>query len=89
MPKADRRLRSETVSMTLEVPTEAGSEPARHMLDVSLAFDGDTNSLREVVFVTRGKIGSGMDMLLHDLGIKLSRAIQRRDPDTGQEAQST
>ena len=86
MAKAGRRLRSETVSMTLEVPTEAGSEPARHPLDVSLAYDGDTDMLREVVFVTRGKIGSGMDMLLHDLGIKLSRAIQRRDPDTGREA---
>ena len=72
-----RRLRSETVAMILE---HAG---AQHPLDVSLAYDAD-GALREIVFVGRGKIGQGLDLLLHDLGIKLSRAIQGRNPDTGQ-----
>jgi hypothetical protein len=39
--------------------------------------------LREINFVGRGKIGHGVDAMLHELGIKLSRAIQGRNPDTG------
>ncbi len=38
----------------------------------------------EVVFVSRGKIGQGMDLLLSNLGIAISRAIQGRDPNTGE-----
>lgn len=71
-----RRLRSETVTLTLDVGE------GHHVLDVSLAYDR-FGALREMVFVGRGKIGQGLDLLLHDLGIKLSRAIQGRDPDTG------
>jgi hypothetical protein len=69
-----RRLPSETHRLTLE----------GHTFDVSLAYDPeDGYRLREVVFVGRGKIGHGLDLLLHDLGIKLSRVIQGRNPDTG------
>ena len=71
-----RRLMSETYSLTLELPK------GNHFLDVCLAYDSDMR-LREVNFVGRGKIGEGMDDLLRDLGIKLSRAIQGRSPDTG------
>jgi hypothetical protein len=72
-----RRLPSETVSIVLELPGGA------HRLDVSLCRDARTGELREIVFVGRGKIGSGLDLMLHDLGVKLSRAIQNRHPDTG------
>jgi len=72
-----RRLPSETVAPVLDLKT--GS----HALDVSLCRDAETGELREIVFVGRGKIGQGLDTMLHDLGIKLSRAIQGRDPDTG------
>jgi len=71
-----RRLRSETYSLELKIG--AGS----HRLDVSIARDGD-DRVREVAFVGRGKIGLGLDTLLHELGIQVSRAIQRRDPQTG------
>jgi hypothetical protein len=74
-----RRLASETVGLKLQVGA------GEHHLDVSLAYDKN-DRLRELVFVSRGKIGSGLDLLLHDLGIKLSRAIQGRDPDTGKAA---
>jgi hypothetical protein len=76
----ERRLRSETVTFHLN----AGSPeaPALHVFDVQLAF-AQNGVLREVAFVTRGKIGHGLDLLFQDLGIKLSRAIQGRDPDTG------
>lgn len=73
-----RRLRAETVSMAIELSGGV------HHLDVSLAYDKD-RQLREVAFVGRGKIGHGLDDLLRELGIKLSRAIQGRNPDTGAE----
>ena len=76
-----RRLNGETVSLVLAIPASDG-KMAQHPLDVSLMYD-KAGTLREVVFVGRGKIGHGLDLLLHDLGIKLSRAIQGRDPDTG------
>ena len=70
------RLRCVTVPITLEVAD------GKHELLVSLAYDADCR-LRELNFVGRGKIGHGLDMMLHDLGIKISRAIQGRSPETG------
>jgi hypothetical protein len=70
------RLRSETVSLTLRLGR------GQHKLDASLAYDVG-GILREVAFVGRGKVGHGLDQMLHELGIQLSRAIQGRDPDTG------
>lgn len=74
--KPGRRLRSETVPLTIELSN------GTHQLDVSLIYDEDY-LLREIAFVGRGKIGSGLDIMLADLGVKLSRAIQGRDPETG------
>lgn len=84
MRSGARRLRGETVSMTLEVPA-ANGEVARHRLDMNMAYAPDGN-LHEISFGGRGKIGQGMDLLLSDLGIKISRALQGRDPDTGDAA---
>lgn len=81
MKSLARRLRGETVSLTLEVP--AGTDVARHKLDLCMAYAPD-GTLHEIAFGGRGKIGHGLDHLLTDLGIKLSRAIQGRDPDTGE-----
>jgi hypothetical protein len=77
MPKLNqhRRLRCENVDLTLG---DGG-----HKLEVSLAYDSN-NVLRELVFVGRGKIGHGIDALLHELGIKVSRIIQGRHPETGE-----
>ncbi len=79
MTRAANRLLSQTVTLTL---LQDGAGRA-HTLDVSLAYDDKSGRLREIVFVGRGKIGHGLDIMLHELGIKLSRAIQGRDPDTG------
>jgi hypothetical protein len=73
---AHRRLESETYSLELKIGA------GRHHLDVCIARDKD-DRVREVNFVSRGKIGGGLDFLLHELGIQVSRCIQRRDPDTG------
>lgn len=75
-----RRLWSETVALTLEVGNGA------HHLDVSLVYDENAR-LHEIVFVGRGKIGHNLDQMLVDLGVQLSRAIQGRDPDTGNVSQ--
>jgi len=72
-----RRLRSETTDLTLRL-----GKGGAHRLSVSFAYDG-AGILREIAFVGRGKIGHGLDDMLRELGIQLSRAIQRRDPDTG------
>lgn len=69
-----RRLRSETVDLEIRVGEGV------HRLAVSLAVD-EKDGLREIVFVTRGKVGHGLDDMLRELGIQLSRAIQGRNPD--------
>ncbi len=74
------RLRCETVDLTIG---KTEKNPVGHKLKLSLAYDPETKLLREVVFVGRGKSGHGLDFLLHDLGIAVSRAIQGRNPDTG------
>jgi hypothetical protein len=62
---------------------------ARHSLTLSLAYDRSPDhpagmgALRELAFVGRGRSGQGLDFLLTDLAIKVSRAIQGRDPATG------
>jgi hypothetical protein len=69
-----------------EIELEGGigslGETVKHAAIVSLAFD-EKGRTREVVFEGRGKIGQGIDLLLHDLSIQLSRILQERDPTTG------
>ena len=79
--KAKDRLPAVTVPITIG----AREGNAGHRLTVSFAYDPETTLLREVVFVGRGKSGHGLDDMLKELGIKLSRAIQGRDPETGKE----
>lgn len=71
-----RRLRSVTMPLTIQIGD------GKHDLAVCLAYDAN-DRLHEINLVSRGKIGHHMDLMLHDLGIKLSRAVQGRDPDTG------
>ena len=71
---------------------EHSDDHARHELDVS-AFrevdvdpvDGDLRAgpWAEVSFVGRGKIGAGVDLLLQDVGVWVSRLVQGRHPMTG------
>jgi hypothetical protein len=56
---------------------------ADHEVSFAIAFHPDTGEAFEVAFTERGKIGQGIDLLLHDLSIALSRALQGRDPQTG------
>ena len=75
-----RRLNSETIDARLPIGDSF------HDVKITLAFDGDTDRLREIAFVGRGKSGHGLDDMLTELGIVLSRAIQNRDPHTGDPA---
>jgi hypothetical protein len=75
-----RRLRSESVNFTLHAGPDG---KATHSMTLCLAYDGG-GVLHELNIVSRGKIGHGLDLALHDLGIRISRAIQGRNPDTGE-----
>jgi hypothetical protein len=78
MSKTPRRLRAENVSFAIGIDGRAD-----HWVTVNLGYDPVTGALVEVAFCEGGKIGHGLHLLLNDLGIKLSRAIQRRSPDDG------
>jgi len=56
-----------------------------HKINCTLAYEPTNGELREVTFSGREKTtdNGSVDMLLRELGIKLSRAIQGRDPETG------
>lgn len=79
-PRNIGRLASTTWDLSL--PSMAD----KYQLTLGFRPDG---TLHEVAFVSRGKIGSGMDQLLVDLGIQISRAIQGRNPSTGEVIDST
>lgn len=82
--KETARLPGVTVPLRLAPVADAAGEAVGHELEVSLAYHPTTWELHEIVFVGRGKIGHGLDLILQDLGIKLSRIIQGRDPETGE-----
>ena len=55
----------------------------RHAFTLTVARD-EHDIPREISFVGRGKTGAGLDQFLLELGIQCSRAMQRRDPATGE-----
>ena len=69
-----RRLRCENVDITISL------EKGEHNLTVALAYN-EKGCLHEINFVSRGKVGHGIDFMFSELGIQLSRAIQGRDPN--------
>jgi hypothetical protein len=81
MTKPATRLESRTFDITLGATSE---RPGGHAVVLALMYN-DLGHVREMMFVGRGKIGQGMDDMLSELGIKCSRALQKRDPDTGDE----
>ena len=68
-----RRLRSENYDLDVR----------GYHLTATLAYD-EADKLRELAFVGRGKVGTGLDPILAELGIQLSRALQSRMPETGE-----
>jgi hypothetical protein len=71
-----RRLFSENYA--IRVPLGEGIH------EFTLTIGRDKNDVpREVAFGHRGKSGQGFDQVLVQLGIQISRALQRRDPETG------
>lgn len=83
--KPPARIFAETHKVWLQT-----SEDGRHEIDIAIGyiFDGHASVPVEIVFVGRGKIGNGMDLLLTNLGIALSRILQSRDPNTSQDLQN-
>lgn len=81
--KPARRLRAETVPISIRFET-LEKKIVTHHLAANFCYDGDAR-LTEISFVTRGIIGQQIDQMFLDLGIKLSRVIQGRNPETGEE----
>lgn len=77
-----RRLASENITVKLRPVDAPGA--MTHDLDVAISYDVRDRRVVEIAFVTRGKVGGGMDLMFTDLGMQLSRAIQGRDIDTGE-----
>lgn len=79
MDKSPRRLRCETVSFVIG----EGNDHPGHRVSVNLGYSEDDRVI-EIAFCEAGKIGQGVHLLLSDLGIKLSRAPQNRNPQSGE-----
>lgn len=76
--RADWRLQSETFTIHLTGGTVDGTV-VKHRIDVTLSHLD--NRVHDLIFVGRGKIGQGIDLMFTDLGIQLSRILQGRDPE--------
>tara|TARA_R110002074_G_scaffold365085_1_gene538735 strand:+ start:22 stop:264 length:243 start_codon:yes stop_codon:yes gene_type:complete len=76
--RSAKRLPSETFHLKLN---------DTHTVYMTLGYCPTSGSLSEVAFQSKKKSDqpSSLDSLLHELGIYLSRAIQNRDPLTGEE----
>ncbi len=83
--KTARRLPSQNFKLRHEVVDFNGQVSGHHVIHMTVAYCPESGHPVEVSFVGRGKVGGGMDALLQDLGIWTSRALQGRDPVTGQE----
>jgi len=55
---------------------------------VSLCRHPRTGALKEIVFLEGGKSGSDSARMFADLGIGLSRILDRRHPETGERFQN-
>lgn len=78
MAQSDRRLPSETFTLSLTGGELPDGTRAQHQLEVSFAYLA--GRVHNIIFVGRGKVGHGIDLMFQDLGIQLSRALQGRDP---------
>jgi hypothetical protein len=72
-----RRLHGETYDILLPM-----GEGRFHTASVQIVRN-PRGEIWELNYVGRGKQGHGLDDILHKLGIGTSRAIQGRDPNTG------
>lgn len=77
MSNTPNRLPADTYDLVL-----GESYPCR----MSIARDPRSDEVVEIVLKpsgTAGKSGGSLDLIFFDLGVALSRALQRRDPGTG------
>ncbi len=83
--KTERRLdaRVHTVTHVIDAVVDGTPTKVEHVFELMVARQDGVPV--EVSYAGRGKVGHGMDLLLQDVGIWTSRALQRRDPMTGEE----
>ena len=81
MSKPPTRLCANSVSFTLG----ADGTSEGHPVTVNLGIHPDTGQIVELAFCEAGKVGHGIQLLFAELGLKISRILQDRDPETGED----
>ena len=71
-----RRLWSDNYTISIPLGERA------HEFTLTVARDHE-DVPQEIAFVGRGRSGAGLDQFLVELGIQVSRALQRRNPANG------
>lgn len=57
----------------------------RHAITVNIGRNGVTGEVVEIAICEAGLMGHDLHLLLSELGLKISRAIQNRNPENGDE----
>jgi hypothetical protein len=81
--KPSTRLDSRLFTVRHPITDTNGYVTGEHVFE--LQFGYEQGRAVEVAFAGRGKLGSGLDFMLLDVGLWLSRILQNRDPMTGAE----
>ena len=81
MSKPPNRLRANSISFTLGADGTSDGHPVTG----NLGIHPDTGQIVELAFCEAGKIGLGLHLLFAELGLKISRILQGRDPETGED----
>lgn len=84
--KTRRRLDARSFDVEHRAPLPFGAE-AVHRFTITASHDpaDPRGCYEELAFSGRGQIGAGIDLLLQDVGIWMSRILQGRHPMTGEE----
>ena len=86
--RTSRRLYAETWKVSHQTFDTNGEPNGEIPITLTVASDplsDNPNQTQEVVFTDAGKTGTGITLLLNDIGIWVSRLIQGRHPETGEE----
>lgn len=84
MPKTHNRLDSRLFTVRHAIRDLAGEVTGEHVFEMQVSHNEQGQPV-EVAFAGRGKIGHGIDLLFVDVGLWVSRVLQNRDPETGEE----
>lgn len=87
--RTSRRLYAETWTLRHQTLDQNGKPNGHIAITLSVVVDEkDPKRVVEAVFNDTGKTGTGITILLADIGVWVSRLLQNRHPETGEELYS-